>query len=220
MLNDRLCSILNFIEKDDIVADIGTDHGYLLVACLEKGVKFVQGVENKLGPYLNAEANLSEYLKEKKAILSLSDGLSFLDSRIDTAVIAGMGGELIRDIISSSIDKAKKLKKLVLEPNIKIYELRKFLSDNHFEIINEDVVLDNEKYYEIIVTRYNESCLGLSDIECMFGPILLKNRPIMFTKKWEDRLVQLNMICENSSVKLDNIENDIKLIKEVLRSES
>ena len=219
MLTLRLNAILNYIESSDTVADIGTDHGYLLEACLKKGVKFVQGVENKEGPYLRAKSNLQQHLENKKAILTLSDGLSFLDSRIDIAVIAGMGGELIRDIIDASLDTAKKLKKLILEPNIKSYELRKYLSNHHFEILDEEVVYDKDKYYEIIVIKYNQFCKPLSDIECLFGPVLLKKRPDMFINKWEDRVKQLRVICDASSVKLENLENDIKVIVEVLNNE-
>ena len=220
MLTLRLNAILNYIDSSDTVADIGTDHGYLLEACLLKGVKFVQGVENKEGPYLRAKTNLIEYLNNGKAILSLSDGLSFLDSRIDTAVIAGMGGELIRDIIDASLPTAKQLKKLVLEPNIKSYELRKYLSDYKFEIVDEDVVFDKEKYYEIIVVKYNEFTAKLTDKECLFGPVLLKKRPKMFINKWTDRVKQLRLICDSSSVKLENLENDIKVIMEVMHNES
>lgn len=218
MLNNRLKTILNYIDESDIVADIGTDHGYLLDECLKKGIKFVQGVENKKGPYLRAEANLSNYVKEGKAILSLSDGLSYLDERIDTAVIAGMGGELIRNIISSSFDNAKRLKKLILEPNIKSFELRKYLSENNFSILFEDIALDNDKFYDILVVKYNHNndCTPLTYKECMFGPILLKNKPILFIKKWQERYNHLLTICNNSNVLLENIENDLLLIKEVL----
>lgn len=220
MLTLRLETILEFINKDDLVADIGTDHGYLLKACLEKGVNFVQGVENKKGPYMRAKSNLIEYLNEEKAILSLSDGLSNLDSRIDTVVIAGMGGELIRDIINDSLDTAKKLKKIILEPNIKTYELRKYLSDNSFEILDEEIVKDGDKFYEIIIARYNESCSKLTDKECYFGPGLLKKQSNVFCEKWKERLISINKILSNTDKSITHLLDAKKMITEVLNEKS
>ncbi len=216
MLTKRLEAIFKYINKEDTVADIGTDHGYLLKACLDSGLSFVQGVENKKGPYLRAESNLIDYLNDKKAILTLSDGLSLLDSRINTVVIAGMGGELIRDIINDNLNKAKNLNKLILEPNIKSYELRQFLNTHNFEILDEEVVIDNDKYYEIIITKFNNNSKVLTDIECFFGPILLKNKSNLFVKKWEEKLNQLKEICLNSDKKLYNIEKQIKMIEEAI----
>ena len=141
MLSTRLNKILEYVNKDDLVADIGTDHGYLLDECIKKGIKFAQGVENKKGPYQRALLTLQPHIDNNLLTLSLSDGLDDLDDRIDTVVIAGMGGELISQIIDANIEKTKRLKKLIIEPNIKIYELRNYLSKNKFErgFLNEKI---------------------------------------------------------------------------------
>ena len=220
MLTLRLQTILEHISKNDVVADIGTDHGYLLKACLEKGLTFVQGIENKKGPYMRAYSNLKEYLNDERAVLSLSDGLSNLDSRIDTVVIAGMGGELIRDIINDSFDNAKQLKKMILEPNIKNYELRKYLSDNNFKIIDEEIVKDSDKFYEIIITKYSESVSKLTHKECFFGPCLLKKRNNIFLEKWQERLNSINVILSNTEKIIEHLENEKKMIEEVLNDKS
>ena len=127
----------------------------------DKHVKFVQGIENKKGPFDRAFSNLSKYIEDGTAVLSLSDGLTELDPSINTVVIAGMGGELIAKILENDIEKAKRLDKLILEANSRVFELRQFLSKNHFEIIEEAIVYDHSKYYEIIQAKYNENSLEL-----------------------------------------------------------
>lgn len=216
MNNQRLNKILNLINVHDCVADIGTDHGYLLIGCMEKGLKFCQGVENKLGPYLVAEANLNNYIQDGRIKLSLSDGLKDLDPLIDTVVIAGMGGELISKIIDESLAKAKTLKKLILEPNVRCYELRKYLNLNGFTIYNEEIINDNDKYYEIMEVKFTNSLPTLSENELLFGPILLKNANPLFITKWQTKLKEYENIKNTSTKKLPNIEEMIERIKEVI----
>lgn len=216
MNNQRLNKILDLINVHDCVADIGTDHGYLLIGCMEKGLKFCQGVENKLGPYLVAEANLNNYIQDGRIKLSLSDGLKDLDPLIDTVVIAGMGGELISKIIDESLAKAKTLKKLILEPNVRSYELRKYLNLNGFTIYNEEIINDNDKYYEIMEVKFANSLPTLSENELLFGPILLKNANPLFITKWQTKLKEYENIKNTSTKKLPNIEEMIERIKEVI----
>ena len=75
MLSKRLEEVLKYIDKEDIVADIGCDHGYLGIACLNKGVAFVQLIDNKEGPLSQAKQNLKNY-DTNKYLLTLSDGLT------------------------------------------------------------------------------------------------------------------------------------------------
>ncbi len=220
MLSKRLARVLDFIGENDLVADVGTDHGYLLESCLnDKHVKFVQGIENKKGPFDRAFSNLSKYIEDGTAVLSLSDGLTELDPSINTVVIAGMGGELIAKILENDIEKAKRLDKLILEANSRVFELRQFLSKNHFEIIEEAIVYDHSKYYEIIQAKYNENSLELSTKSCFFGPKLMKHQSADFKDKWNKKLVEINEILKECPY-LKTL-NDVKIIiEEVLDDKS
>lgn len=220
MLSKRLARILDFIDEFDTVADVGTDHGYLLEACIiQKHVKFCQGIENKEGPFLRASHNLNKYIEENKVIMSLSDGLNDLNDNINTVVIAGMGGELIAKIIECNLSKAKRLDKLILEANSKVFELRKFLSLRHFQIIDEDIVLDHAKYYEIIQVKFNELSPELSTKSCFFGPKLMEKKSEVFIAKWNDKLNEINdIVKENPNLKT---LNDVKqIIEEVIHDKS
>lgn len=217
MLSIRLKAIYDLIDTYDVVADIGTDHGYLIKSLLiDKKIKFCQGVENKEGPFLIAKDNLKDLIDEKKVTLSLSDGLDELDKRVNTVVIAGMGGELISRIMDKNLDKCLKLDKLILQPNSKTYELRSYLSNHHFEIIDELIIFDNSKIYELIVTKYTENSPKLSTKELIFGPKLLTQKTGVFVDKWQKKYNEINNILETLDKENSKLTGFKQLIEEAL----
>ena len=213
MLSKRLKVVLDYIENDDIVADIGCDHGYLGIACIEKGIKFVQLIDNKEGPLSSAKANLKNY-DSSKYDLTLSDGLDLINNLVNTVVICGMGGELIVDIINNHLDIVKNMKKVIVQANTKINYLRKYLSEHSLKIVDESIVEDMDKIYEIIVFTYEECSEKLDDFDILFGPCLRKEKNTVFIKKWTERLNEYNRILSNSYV--EEIKKEKEMIEEVL----
>ena len=217
MLSKRLKVVLDYIENDDIVADIGCDHGYLGIACIEKGIKFVQLIDNKEGPLSSAKANLKNY-DSSKYELTLSDGLDLINNLVNTVVICGMGGELIVDIINNHLDIVKNMKKVIVQANTKINYLRKYLSEHSLKIVDESIVEDMDKIYEIIVFTYEECSEKLDDFDILFGPCLRKEKNTVFIKKWTERLNEYNRILSNSYV--EEIKKEKEMIEEVLYGKS
>lgn len=210
-LSDRLSSVLNYINSTDIVADIGADHGYLSAAMLDLGVKHVQIVENKTEPLKRAQSTLLGY---KNVSYSLSSGLNKLEDCINTVTICGMGGLNIVEILTEDLEKAKKLNKIILQANSKVYELRKFLMENNFCIIDENIVYEKNKYYEIIVCQYIENDVKYTFEELFFGPFLIKYKSDTFIKKYEMLKKQYqNILCDN---KVDTLREELSLITSML----
>ena len=220
MLTNRLQMVLSLIDKDDIIADIGTDHGYLLMYAFNKGVKLAQGIENKQGPYTRACLNLNEQIKKGICTITLSSGLNDVLPMVDTIVMAGMGGELIVDILTENLDVAKRMKKIILCPNKKNYELRKFLSENGFLIEKELITQEANFFYEAFLVKPVNDIVKLTDIECEFGPYLLKHKNDVFKAKWCFRLNQYMNIIHNSDCVIPDIEKKVQQIKEVLNDKS
>lgn len=213
-LSKRLSKVLEYVNEFDKVADIGADHGYLSIAMLEKGVKFVQVVENKTEPFLRAQSALMGY---ENVIFSLSDGISDLHDDINTVTICGMGGLNIVEILGSQLIKARRLNKIILQANSKLLELRKFLTQEHFEIIDEEIVEEKDTYYEIIVCKYNENYqTNISYTECYFGPVLLKKQSTIFIEKYQNVLKMYEEILRNNKISkqedIDYIKTQIELI--------
>ena len=201
----RLNAIMNFIDEKDVVADIGCDHGYLLKLSIEnKNIIKGYAIDNKNGPLDSAKNNLSCY---NNVDFILSDGLKSVEKEdINCVVIAGMGGILINSIISDSIDKFKKMNKIILCPNRNVGNVRTFLISNGFKIINEDIICEDEIYYEILVIEVGEQFLTKEEI--YFGPFLLKAKNEVFISKWKDYYNRI----KNIPSKID----EIKVLKEVL----
>ena len=112
-ISARLKEISEYISLDDRVADIGSDHGYLLLLLLDKGCKRLLGIENKNGPFLHLKENLNQYLNDKIEV-SFSDGLSYLPADINTLAFAGMGGKNIISILSNNESKLEQIEKIVV----------------------------------------------------------------------------------------------------------
>ena len=202
---ERLIKIVDYIQENDVVADVGCDHGYLLKLALEnKNIKKGYAIDNKVGPLNSAKTNLSKY---RNIEFVLSDGLKQVDNNdINCVVIAGMGGVLICDIIKDSINKFKNINKLILCPNRNIDKVRLFLNDNGFKIVDETIVYEDNKYYEILVV--NLGFQKLSEKEIFFGKFLLEKKDEIFQKKW----IEYYKKIENIEMK----EYEKKLIEGVL----
>ncbi|MBQ8293259.1 MAG: SAM-dependent methyltransferase [Bacilli bacterium] len=209
-LSKRISKILEFIDVNDKVADIGCDHGYLGLGCIEKGVSFLQNIDNKKGPLDTAKRNLKDY-EHENVIYTLCDGLDGLHENIDTVVISGMGGDLISQIIKKNLSKALKLKKIILVAHTKVQFLRSEIMDN-FKIIDETLVEDNKKIYEIMILNPSpDNNYSYEDI--MFGPILRTKKEDLFIKKLNKRLDELNNILAITSENEALIKERIKIME-------
>lgn len=196
----RLEEIIKYINEDDIVADIGCDHGYLLKLAIEnKNIIKGYAVDNKIGPLNSAKENLDKF---ENVIFKLSDGLiDVIESDINCVVIAGMGGMLINKIFDDSIDKFKNINKVIVCPNRNIDKVRLNFINNGFSIKNESIVYEDGKYYEIIV--FEKGNQVLSELELYFGPCLLKEKNVIFKNKWNEYYLKiLNIEHKNDEIKL------------------
>lgn len=212
----RLNGALELIDPALNYADIGADHGYLAMAMKDAGVKVVQVVENKVGPLGHAKENLQDY---DDVIFTLADGLTTLDSKIEAVTILGMGGLNIVGIIDHSLEVAKSLKQLILQPNSKIHELRQFLSEQHFKITDEKIVYEQGKYYEIIACVYDELSLPLTEEEIYFGPVLIRRKSTLFVNKYEKIRKQLEsrlpLLGEEHAKQKEDVLQELALIKQL-----
>lgn len=165
MLTPRLECILKYVNAET-AADIGTDHAYIPIELIKRGLaKKVIAADVRQGPIDIANANIEKNGLCGEIETRLGSGLSVLKKgEADTIIIAGMGGELIRDILSSDIETAKS-SILVLQPMNSQYELRKWLHDNDFSIVSEDIECEEHHVYNIMVVKYGKQTKFETDIE-------------------------------------------------------
>ena len=169
----RLTQIARFV-KGKKIADIGTDHGYLPIYLLEKGIiNYAVCSDVKQGPLANAEKNIKRYGFENKTRLCLADGLrGIMPGEVDTAVIAGMGGEMIAHILEAGLPEG--MKYFVLQPMRNVDVLRRKLHQLGLKITEENLCFDKNKYYIIICAEIGEQTAWTDD-EYLVSPLLKKD---------------------------------------------
>ena len=151
MLTERLAAIANEIEKGESVADIGTDHGYLPMYLTKEEIspKVIMADISK-GSLNKARRNCRELMPEVKFDFRNGNGLRVIKKgEVDVIVIAGMGGNLICDILGRDLGKAKSCKKLILQPRTAQGRLRAWLVRKGFDIVNEQLVREGRFICEI-----------------------------------------------------------------------
>lgn len=176
MLSKRLKAVADMVTKGNIVADIGTDHGYVPVYLVKNNIsKKAYAMDINEGPLKMADKNIRLEGLEKKITTVLSDGMDkMVDNMAETVIIAGMGGDLIVDILSRGKD-IKGINELILSPHKRVDLVRKYLIRNHWKIIREEMVIDAGKYYTIIKAKKGEDT-EYTEVELIYGKYLLESK--------------------------------------------
>ncbi|EJT6613818.1 tRNA (adenine(22)-N(1))-methyltransferase [Clostridium perfringens] len=158
-LSKRLKRIAEHVDKCESVADIGTDHGYIPIYLVKEGIckKAIASDINK-GPIEKAKVNVAFEGVSNKVKCLLGPGLNSLKvGEVNGVILAGMGGNLTRDILLADMDKVKKYDFIILQPAQNPEVLREFLYKNDYEIIDEDLIKDEGRFYELFKVKYNEN---------------------------------------------------------------
>jgi len=214
-LSKRLLASAKYLKGFNYLADCGTDHAYLPIYAVENGlVNKAIASDNKMGPLSNAKKNIIVASLILKIQTKYADGLNYLNKDIDVVSILGMGGRLITEIL----EKANKqyLKRLVFGPNSEPKILRQYLMENNFNIIDEEIVEENDKYYQIIVCE--PGTMELTELELEFGPIILKNNTGEFKSYINKLIVNLRQALPkiNNDSEASKLGARIKTLEEVI----
>lgn len=166
-LSLRLQTICNMISSCKTIADIGTDHGYIPIYLIKNKIcKFAIACDINKGPLEKAKDNISMEGLENNISLRLGSGFDIITpGEVNVAIIAGMGGHLIKDLIESGIEVFKSLDYLILQPVQNPDVLRKYIYDSGFEVIKEELCIDEKIFYEIIKIRYANKDENIKEIE-------------------------------------------------------
>lgn len=213
-LTPRLRGICDLITSSDTVADIGCDHAYVAITLIEeKRAKRVIACDIKKGPLEIAKENIKKYKKEDSIITRLGSGLDPIEeNEADTIIIAGMGGELIENIVRENINKAKNTH-LVLQPMNSQETLRHYLIENGFIIEKEDIKTEDFKVYNILSVKTGIMKPFEKEIEYHIPKYLKDNEnyiPLFEKKKREFEKV-INGLEKSKDVDIEKL----KLYKEL-----
>ncbi len=190
MLSKRLEAILNLVPEQARMADIGCDHAYLPIQLVRyhRVVRAI-GCDINQAPLDGARANLQRMNIDKSKIeLRLGSGFQpILPGEIDVATIAGMGGSLMVDILDDGAAIVKELKRLILSPNVAAWRLREWAVANQFSIVEEQLIEENGRYYELLCLEPAAASVCYTPVEIYFGPHLLKKKDAVTSAYFECR---------------------------------
>ncbi|AOV07873.1 tRNA (adenine(22)-N(1))-methyltransferase [Sporosarcina ureilytica] len=226
-LSKRLQVVASYVKQDAILADIGSDHAYLPTYLVQKGViqKAVAGEVVK-GPYESAVKNVQRENVSDAVTVRLANGLFAIQDGdgVDTVSIAGMGGPLIAKILEEGKSLLTSVKRIITQPNIHAKAIREWSVDNGWSIIDEKILKEDGKIYEVVVLEKGNA--SYSETDLLLGPILSKEKDEVFNEKWQHEIKQWKHIVQslgdakNNPIveeKRDQLNNQIQLVEEVLQ---
>ena len=157
----RLGAIAALIERADVIADVGCDHGLVARYCVESGLcdrviasdiseSCLEKARRALARYDNVE-------------FALCDGIKY---ECDEAVIAGMGGLLISEILKSAIVLPKTL---VICPHRNPEAVRRTLISLGYRIDRDGVCRERDKLYFVMRAKLDGETVELDELQYLFG---------------------------------------------------
>lgn len=220
MLSKRLKAVAHMVTPNNIVADIGTDHGYVPIYLTKNNIcPRAYAMDVNVGPINSAKRNIAlEGLNDKVETI-LSDGLEkFQKGMAQSVIIAGMGGELIVSILKKS-EHIDSIEELILSPHKNIDLVRKYLHSIGWKIIKEEMIEDANKFYTIIKAVKGQD-LAYSEVEYVYGKLLLDTKhPVLkeYLDKEHSKFTKIkNDLLKNSSQNVAEVNQVLALNKKGL----
>ena len=195
LLDPRLAAAASYVRPGSVLADVGTDHAYLPVSLLlEDVIRFAVVSDINEGPLERARLNAAKYGVTDRMRFVLTDGLEGLEPErdgVDDIAICGMGGELIARIVGGSDYTRKPGVRLILQPMSSPEELRSFLAESGYAILDERLCRAAGKIYACLSVEYDGIRREYTPAELLLGQANIEKRESLFgefAETWLRRL--------------------------------
>ena len=176
-LQPRLHVISSLVPDGAKLVDVGTDHGFIPVRLLlDDRIRAAIASDIGAAPLDHARRTAEQFGVTERMDFRLCDGLCGIsEDEVDTVVIAGMGGDNIAAILSAA-PWTRNGTLLLLQPMSKAEVLRRYLPENGYRVIAEQLVADKGVIYPILTVRGGEMPPA-SDPQT-WGGFLLQSDPL------------------------------------------
>lgn len=185
-------------------------------------VQAIAGEVNK-GPFLGAERNVRSHGLKESISVRHGNGLAVLTAgEVDAITVSGMGGGTIREILANGIDKLEGVARLILSPQGDGDSLRRWLIEHGWQIVEEDMLEEDDKIYEIVVAERGEMVLA-DPLALEFGPLLLQRKHPLILARAEYELSKITLALkglenargESGQARRDALQQRRKQLEEV-----
>lgn len=225
-ISNRLLSCAELITPGSKIADIGTDHAYIPIwLSINKKISHALACDIRIGPLENARKNIKHFHMEKIVETRLSDGLeNIAPEETDEIIIAGMGGNMISNILEKCSWKNKSEKKFILQPMKYESKLRSYLASKGYEIKSETAVICAEKIYTVIVAVFTGIPYEISTLEKYIGKIHehITSESELYIKKQIKSIknMEKGAIAKKDLIEKAKYEATIEQLESILKSKT
>lgn len=221
-ISNRLVQIIDIIPKCEILSDIGTDHAFVPIEVIKKKkAKKAIASDVRSGPLNIAKKNITKNNLLQYIEIRQGSGIRTIgDEELDTVVIAGMGGILIKDILEECLSKAKKFNHLILQPMNSSECVREYLYENGFQILNEVLLKEDRRIYNIMVIRFTGRLIEVEEEYKYVSKAIIENKD-QLASNYIDKIVKRNENriegLKKSKCKFVDIDKLLKLNEKLRR---
>ena len=227
-LSKRMKAVAAMVTSGGVLADVGTDHGYIPIALIQRQkIKSAIAMDINKGPLAHAQDNIASAQLGDYIQTRLSDGVAAVgEGEADSILIAGMGGELVIHILSEGEKVCKAASELILQPQSDIRKVREYLRLHHYKIVDEDMICEDGKYYpmmRVINVELDNAWMKMDEqtrVACdIYGPLLLRNgNPVLrrFLVRQHRQLTQILQTLQAQTMS-EKIETRIAEVSEELQ---
>ncbi len=201
-MDQRLKIILELIDKNSKgICDVGTDHGFVPVKLAADGYNGnIIAADINPEPLRRAESNANSLNVSERIVFCLHNGLpEHFSDKFDTAVIAGMGGDLICSIIDRADWIFSDKYTLILQPMTKPEIVRYYLANNGFNITEDWLASDRGRLYQVIKCKFTSVNDKYTDLELFSGKISICNDKAMYFRLLTNLRENMEMILNKTT---------------------
>lgn len=235
-LSKRLQTVADAVTPGNRLADIGTDHAYVPIALVGAGTcpSAIASDVNK-GPLERAAHHIEKAGLSDRIETRLGSGLDpVAPEEIDTAVFAGMGGDLMSKLLAAHPEFLQAGIELVLQPQSEWEKVRRLLHEQAYRIDREWFIKEDGKYYLVIRALPGEEKFAAdTDLESYYcyGRYLVEHKDPLYRsylagKRAKDKgiLLKLHMMIgdlsgwERRKERADALKKEIRVLEKLLKT--
>ncbi len=233
VLSQRLLALSNMVTPGMRVVDVGCDHGFVSISLVQRGISpYVLAMDVQKGPLSRAEEHIAAFGLAEYIDTRLSDGLQeYREGEADSLICAGMGGRLMMKILTESREKAHSLKELILQPQSELPVFRRFLKEEGYRLLDENILCEGGKYYFLMKVCYAgtkrsdwETTLIPEELADRFGELLLQRRSPVLKQYVKESLQSMQQIAkslgenenERAKERLKEVQQEVEILEKAL----